>query len=76
MSYIIKLRDLIDLDSDTIMTNAEDINLFGDNMIAFSNKSVVEFIIPINSILFIHRVDSEGSNYKQLSFDSLGDWLN
>ncbi|NJO30631.1 MAG: hypothetical protein HC874_26125 [Richelia sp. SL_2_1] len=58
------------------MTDAEDINLFGDNMIAFSSKSVVEFIIPINSILFIHRLDNGESNYRQLSFDSLGDWLN
>ena len=76
MSYIIKLRDMIDLDSDTIMTDAEDISLFGDDMIAFSNKNVVEFLIPIHSILFIHRLDNDEDNYKQLSFNSLGDWLN
>jgi hypothetical protein len=76
MYFAIKLRDFIDMDSDTIMTDATDINLVGDNMLAFSKDGFIQLMIPIASILFVQKVDDDEGNFKQLSFDSLGKWLN
>ena len=78
MSYLIKFRDYLDLDNDTIKVDASDITQFGDMSFAFSNGSEVALIVPINSILFVmHVKDNNNDSHKQLSFSSMSrDWLN
>lgn len=57
MKYVIKFKDYLDLDNDAIIIDFDTMNVLGDSLIMFIADEVPVLYVPVNSIMFIKKVN-------------------